>query len=484
MSRVPPETDHASRRVGCAVNPMKGSISADVNGRSKSVERRRLPAVEKMLRSLGSVDLPRATLVALVREELGALRREENVPEEDVILEKIRSACARLNRLRLQPVINGTGIVLHTNLGRAPLGAAVVEHLASIATSYNNIEYDLSDGERGGRAAYLESSLALLSGAEAATVVNNCAAALVLVVRHFTREKPEVVISRGELIQIGGGFRIPEILEASGAQLREVGTTNKTSLSDYASALNSRTGLILKVHRSNFVMAGFVESPSTRAIAALAREKRLPLIEDLGSGAAIRTERIPGLEHEPTPGEILQEGASLVTFSGDKLLGGPQAGILAGKRKLIAALKREPFFRALRCDKLILAALEATVDLYLQGKSEDSIPLLAMLRTSESELHRRAERLIKALDVTGLAVHIGKSSAQVGGGSLPRSTIPSVTLNVTVPQCSPAELSARLRLGSPPVLGYVSGGCVRIDLRTVFPEQDEPLVKAIKAAAP
>src|SRR5205814_10564802 len=218
--------------------------------------------------------------------------------------------------------------------------------------------------QRGHRATYLERNLALLCGAEAATVVNNCAAALILVLRHFTVTKKEVVISRGELIQLGGGFRIPEILEASGAKLREVGTTNKTSLSDYAKNIGKQTALILKVHRSNFFMGGFVESPATEEIAALAKKKRVRFVEDLGSGAMVETETLATIEHEPTPGEVLKRGVDLVCFSGDKLLGGPQAGIIAGKAGQVAALKKEPFFRAVRCDKLILSALQTTVDCY------------------------------------------------------------------------------------------------------------------------
>src|SRR5882724_9121906 len=247
---------------------------------------RSLPAVEKVLQSLGAVDVPRPTVVGVVRRELAGLRSKKQVPNFDAVLARIRFSLDALRRSRILPVINGTGILVHTNLGRAPLGRAVVEALATIAANYNNLEYDLSGGERGGRAAYLEHNLALLCGAEAATVVNNCAAALVLVLRHFTAaERKEVIISRGELVQIGGGFRIPEILEASGATLREVGATNRTSLADYRKAVGKQTAMILKVHRSNFFMSGFVESPLTEEIAALAKKKRLPFVEDLGSGA-------------------------------------------------------------------------------------------------------------------------------------------------------------------------------------------------------
>src|SRR5438093_3384670 len=353
----------------------------------KAAALRSLPAVEKVLQSLGEVDVPRPVVVGVVRRELAELRSEKQIPDFDAVLARIRSSLDVLRRSRILPVINGTGVIVHTNLGRSPLGPAVVETLQAIAANYNNLEFDLSGGERGSRAAYLEHNLALLCGAEAATVVNNCAAALVLILRHFTSgERKEVIISRGELIQIGGGFRIPEILEASGARLREVGTTNKTSLNDYRHAIDKPTAMILKVHRSNFFMGGFVESPATEEIAVLAKKKRLPLVEDLGSGALVETEKLADLEHEPTPDEAMKRGVDLVCFSGDKLLGGPQAGIIAGKARRVAALKHEPVFRALRCDKLILSALQTTVDLYLSDRAADSIPALALLRVSSDEL--------------------------------------------------------------------------------------------------
>jgi L-seryl-tRNA(Ser) seleniumtransferase len=447
---------------------------------------RGIPAVEKTLQALGSHDLPRPAVVAVVRRELGALRTAKQIPPFDDILARIGSTLQALRSARIQPVINGTGIIVHTNLGRSPLGPAVVETLSSIAANYNNLEYDLTGGERGGRAAYLEHHLALLCGAEAATVVNNCAAALVLVLRHFTGgERKEVIISRGELVQIGGGFRIPEILEASGARLREIGTTNKTSLSDYARAVGKQTAMILKVHRSNFFMGGFVESPTTEEIAALAKKTRLPFVEDLGSGAVIATEKLAPVEHEPTPAEVLKRGVDLVTFSGDKLLGGPQAGIIAGKARLVAALKREPFFRALRCDKLILCALQSTVDLYLEGEAEVSVPTLGMLRVSNDELRARAEKILAALapDASRLKATVGEGKAQIGGGTLPRSVIPSVTVDLLPADIPLPDFAARLRAATPPVLGYVSGGRFKIDLRTVFPRQDGDLLNTVRTVA-
>jgi L-seryl-tRNA(Ser) seleniumtransferase len=441
---------------------------------------RDIPAVEKVVTELGRCDLPRAVIIALVRRELSAIRAGKSVPDFAAVMARVRAAIDDLWFSKIQPVINGTGIIIHTNFGRAPLGPDVLESLSAIAQNYSNLEYDLKDGARGQRGSYLEQNLALLCGAEAATVVNNCAAALVLILRHFTGKKKEVIISRGELIQIGGGFRIPDILEASGATLREVGTTNKTTLGDYTRALGADTALILRVHRSNFFMGGFVESPDTESLAALARAKRIPLVEDLGSGAIIATEKAAPIEHEPTPAEALKRGVDLVCFSGDKLLGGPQAGIIAGKARHVAALKREPFFRALRCDKLILAALQTTVDLYLSGETS-AIPALAMMQLSNDQLRQRAKQIIARLHKRALRPEIGEGKAQIGGGALPRSTIQSVTLDFVADE--PAAFAERLRRGSPPVIGYVAAGRFKLDLRTIFPRQDEDLVTALCSAA-
>jgi L-seryl-tRNA(Ser) seleniumtransferase len=444
---------------------------------------RSVPAVEKVLQSLGETDIPRPAVVAVVRRELAGIRSEKQIPDFETVVARIRTSLDALRRSRILPVINATGVVVHTNLGRSPFGPAVLETLQAVAANYNNLEFDLTGGERGGRAVYLEHNLALVCGAEAAAVVNNCAAALVLILRHFTSgERKEVIISRGELIQIGGGFRIPEILETSGARLREVGTTNKTTLADYRQAVGKLSAMILKVHRSNFFMGGFVESPGTEELAALAKKSRVPLIEDLGSGALLETEKLADLEHEPTPEEVLKSGVDLVCFSGDKLMGGPQAGLIAGKARLVAALKRDPFFRALRCDKLILAALQTTVDLYLSDRAADSIPTLAMLRVPIDELRARAGKIKLALEALPMKTTVGEGKAHVGGGTLPRSVIPSVTLDLRPLNLSVAELAARLRAGSPPVIGYIAGGSFKMDLRTVFPRQDEELFRAVHQA--
>jgi L-seryl-tRNA(Ser) seleniumtransferase len=475
---------------------------------------RAIPSVEKVLLAIGDVELPRAAVVAVVRQELAGLRQKNSkggkqkaIPDFDGVIAGVRSAIEALNASRIRPVLNATGIIVHTNFGRSPLATAAIMAAVSTGAQYNNLEYDLGGGARGGRAAYLEHNLALLCDTEAATIVNNNAAALVLILRHFCQNavapggrgrarkalgKNEVIISRGELVQIGGGFRIPEILESSGARLLEIGTTNRTSLADYARAISGSTALILKVHHSNFFMSGFVQSPPTEEIAALARKRRIPFVEDLGSGAMIDTARIAGLEHEPTPAEVLGHGVDLVCFSGDKLLGGPQAGIIAGKSKLIAALKRDPFFRALRCDKLILSALQATVDIYLggggakraQGDSAPAgagIPVLEMLGASTDSLRARAENIVAALTETPLKVGIGEGRAQVGGGALPQSIIPSVTVDLTHQTLQPQEISTRLRARALPVIGYIERGKLRLDLRTIFPRQDAELVEAIRA---
>ena len=447
---------------------------------SANAKLRAIPAVEKLLQALGETDLPRPAVVAVVRREVAGLRKETKIPEFDEVLARIRVALKKLSAQRIQTVINGTGIVIHTNLGRSPLSPEVIETLRSVGANYNNLEYDLIAGERGGRAGYLEHNLAIMCGAEAATVANNCAAALVLALRYFTRgEKKEVIISRGELVQIGGGFRIPEVLEASGCMLREVGATNKTSVADYRKAISKNTALILKVHRSNFFMGGFIESPTTEELAELARGKRVPFIEDLGSGAILETAEIAGVEHEPTPAEVIKRGVDLVTFSGDKLFGGPQAGIIAGKAKLVAALKKEPFFRALRCDKLILSALETTVDLYLRG---GATLISELLRATNEELRARAEKILGALEGVAAKVTVGEGKAQVGGGTLPKAEIASVTLDVLPRSGSLAELAARLRMGAPPLVGYVGGNRFKIDLRTIFPRQDEDVARVLREA--
>ncbi len=445
------------------------------------VSRRAIPSVTKVLDSLGKIDLPRPVVVTIVRQELSRIRAKGEIPEFRSIVDLVRGSLEQLRASRLQPVINGTGIVIHTNVGRAPLAPEAVQALKEVGSAYSNLEYDLVTGERGRRGTYIENTLALLCGAEAATVVNNCAAALVLIVQHFTRNKPEIVISRGEMVQIGGGFRIGEILGATGATLREVGATNKTTLADYMRTINRQTAMILKVHRSNFFMSGFVESPSSAAIAGLARKKRVPFVEDLGSGALVATEEFGIPEHEPTPAEALKDGADLVCFSGDKLFGGPQAGIIAGKKRFVAALKREPLFRALRCDKLIFAALQSTVDLHL-NESTSEIPALALLRISRDELRARAAAIFARLRGLPLQITIGRGAVKAGGGTLPRSMISSITIDIVPENCSVRDFATSVRTSVPPVVGYIANERFKLDLRTIFPHQDDAVVDAIRSA--
>ena len=466
----------------------------------KPRSRREIPAVNKVLDALGEYDLatasklPRPLVVDLVRRGLSKIRSNSEIPEFESTVEQLHRSLEVFRASRLQPVINGTGIVIHTNFGRAPLTPEAVRALTEIGSGYSNLEYDLATGDRGHRGAYIENALALLCEAEAATVINNCAAALVLIVHHFIEQqldgfkpsssratKSEVIVSRGELVQIGGGFRIGEIIEAAGATLREVGATNKTTLDDYRRAIGLRSAMILKVHRSNFVMSGFVESPSAAEIAALARKKRIPFVEDLGSGALVPTEQFNIAEHEPTPSDALKAGADLVCFSGDKLFGGPQAGIIAGKKRFVTALKREPLFRALRCDKLCFAALQATIDLHL-NQAVTKIPAIGLLQVADDELRNRAAVIKTGLSNLPLQIEIGRSTAKVGGGTLPKSTMSSVTIEIVPRHCSPADLAARLRSTAPPIIGYIANDRFKLDLRTILPHQDDAVVDAIRAA--
>jgi L-seryl-tRNA(Ser) seleniumtransferase len=448
----------------------------------KGQSRRAIPAVNAILDSLGQIDLPRPLIVDVVRRELAQLRRRREIPEFIVIVDLVRESIENLRASRIQPVINGTGIIVHTNLGRSPLPLGTGETLRHIASSYNNLELSLPSGSRGQRGDYVERALALLCQAEAATIVNNCAAALVLIVRHFiAKNKDEVVISRGELVQIGGGFRIGEILEASGAKLREVGATNKTTVADYARAIGKRTALVLKVHRSNFFMSGFVESPTTAELATLAHKKRVPFVEDLGSGAMIATDQIGLHHHEPTPMELLKAGADLVCFSGDKLFGGPQAGMVAGKRRLIDALKREPLFRALRCDKLTFAALQTTADLHLNQVTSE-IPAIALMQIPKDELRARAAAIVTRLQGLPLKITIGSGTARVGGGTLPRSVVPSITIDLLPENGSVENFAAALRRLTPPVIGYIGDGRFKLDLRTIFSHQDDAVIDAVRTA--
>lgn len=460
---------------------------------------RNIPSVEKVVQALAgdTFDLPRPIIIREVRQALGDLRQDLAKGKLDVdsmgfddYAALCRDSIAKFSLTRIAPVINGTGVLIHTNLGRSPLGLEIGQRLQQIATSYCNVEIDLDAGERGPRAGFLESAIATLCQSDAATVVNNCAAALVLILKHLATEgKDEVIVSRGELVEIGGGFRVPEIMEASGAKLKEVGTTNKTRASDYENAATERTAMFLKVHRSNFSMEGFVESPTTEQLAALSRRLKVPFVEDLGSGAMVSTDGLAPIAHEPTPSELISRGVDLVCFSGDKLLGGPQAGIIAGRRDLVRGVKREPFYRAVRPDKLILAVLQETVSAYLHtsGTSAESlpdVPVVTMLSTSIATLRERANRIISDLPASlGFACTATDSIARCGGGTMPQSQIPSIALKLSLPEESLERFAHSLRVGSPGLVGYIDRGSFFIDIRTVFPHQDADVSKLIACSA-
>lgn len=448
-------------------------------------DRRWIPSVDAVVRQLPRVVLPRPLIVNTVRNELARLRAGEDAPtNETQVIQSITQKLQAIARSRIGPVINGTGVILHTNLGRAPMGAVTAAAVASAASQYSTVEFDLQTGERGRRGEYVELALATLCNAPAATVVNNCAAALMLIINTLTvGPRKRVVISRGELVQIGGGFRVPDILQASGAVLREVGTTNQTNLDDYRRAIGDETALILRVHRSNFYMDGFVASPSIAELATIAREAGVPLIDDIGSGAIFNTAQIPGLTslhspspQEPMPAPSLAAGADVVCFSGDKLLGGPQAGVIAGSMELVGRFKRNPIFRALRCDKLALAALQQTTE-HLLNQAIDELPVREMFERPFEALRARGEQMIAATECREL--DLIESVARIGGGSLPQAELPS--LAIRLPESGkPQALLQTLREHSPPIIATINRDRVLIDLRTVFPQQDSLLINGLK----
>ena len=439
----------------------------------------KLPAVEKTLKALGKLDLPRPIVLGYVRESIEELRNNPELIEEfESYIIKTRKELEDISRTKILSVLNGTGVLIHTNMGRSPLSETAADRLREIAQNYNNLELDLNTGERGQRAAYLERALAIISGSEMATAVNNCAAALVIILRHFVRgNRKKIIISRSQLVEIGGGFRIPDILLASGAELHEIGTTNKTTLQDYKNAISDETAMILKVHQSNFYMGGFIENAETEELAKLAKSENIPFCEDLGSGAVMNTEEYGPVAHEPTPSEIISKGVDLLCYSGDKLLGGPQAGIIAGKKEFIQGIKKEPFYRALRCDKLILSMLEDISEEHL--KENNSVPLLKMLSTSVNELETRANIIKEALNGLPASITVGNGESRIGGGTMPKSSIPSKTIDIAPKEISLKNLASRLRKNENPVMGYITDEKFRIDLRTIFPRQDQTLTDSI-----
>ena len=398
--------------------------------------------------------------------------------------ELISNEVERILSRSLQPVINATGVILHTNLGRAPLTETALDEFRRSATQYSNLEYDLEAGARGKRDVHTAELLTRLTGAEAAIVVNNCAAAVLVTLATLARGG-EVIVSRGELIEIGDGFRIPEIMEQSGASLREVGTTNRTHISDYENAINERTRVLLRVHPSNFKVTGFTDKPSLEELVALSQRSGLPLVEDLGSGCLVDLSEF-GVS-EPTVKQSVDAGVSLVMFSGDKLLGGPQAGIIAGKKELVARVRRYPLFRALRVDKLTIAVLEATLGAYLRA-AWDEVPAIRMIRATPQELKRRAENFLSELrpelPLDEVEIEIADGSSLAGGGSTPSQSLPTKIIRIASVRYSAMKLEQRLRRapGGVSVIARVEDDRLILDLRTVFPEQESLLIKTLSAA--
>lgn len=454
---------------------------------------RKLPSVDELLREPAVQwlleALPRWAVVEAVREVLNKKRQEAlagrfasaelSLP---LILEELKKEAERKVRPNLRRVINATGIILHTNLGRALLSEEAASQLLEVARGYSNLEYDLGKGERGSRQAHLEGLLMKLTGAEAALVINNNAAAVLLAINTLADGK-EVIVSRGELIEIGDSFRIPDIMRKAGGILKEVGTTNRTYLRDYEAAISERTALLLKVHTSNFRILGFTASVPLSELVELGRRLSIPVMEDLGSGALLDLSKLGLKVKEPVVAESVKAGADLVTFSGDKLLGGPQAGIIVGKKKLIERLRRNPLARAVRIDKFTVAALEATLRLYLDEKEAiKKLPVFKALSLPLAEVEARAKRVTEKVEGPcrgRLTITLEDGLSEVGGGALPLEAIPTKLLSLRSPSLPPEELEARLRLYDPPVMARIKDEKVLLDLRTVLEEELEALVEAI-----
>lgn len=444
---------------------------------------RKLPSVDRLLSHNRVQNLIKEyshrLVVETIRADLESARRgilagQRQEISESAVLDRITHDLRVDFQPSLRPVINATGVVIHTNLGRAPLSEAAQTAMIAVAGRYNTLEYDLEKGERGSRLAHAAKLLRGLTGAEDAIALNNNAAALILILSAVARDR-EVIISRGQLVEIGGGFRIPAIMQESGAKLVEVGTTNRTRIDDYEAAVNERTAMLLRVHASNFRQLGFVEQPSLGQITACARRHGLLAVDDLGSGTLIDTRKF-GLAYEPTIQDSIRAGFDLVCFSGDKLLGGPQAGIIVGKAELIARLKRHPLARAMRVDKLTYAALIATLQHYLRDEALQQVPIWRMIARELDEIGATAERWAAQI---GGKVLDGRST--VGGGSLPGTDLPTRLLAIA--SASPAEFSAGLRQADPPVIARVSKSRVLLDPRTVLPEQEADLLRAVSRLA-
>lgn len=456
---------------------------------------RYLPSIDQLLRRESLRELIDSTGRETVRDRLrvvieelrrdilaGAIDPATSSNQELIALEiarRLDDRAAASRRSRLQRVINATGVILHTNLGRAPLSRPALDAILSVAGGYSNLEYDLETGSRGHRGTGLEEMLREMLGCEAVAVVNNCAAAVLLTLNSLA-EGGEVIVSRGELIEIGGSFRIPDVIAKSGARIREVGTTNRTRLSDYEAAINEQTRVILRAHPSNYRIVGFTEKPSLGDLAGLAAAHNLPFFEDLGSGCLLDLGPI-GIHDEPTVANSLKAGVPVLAFSGDKLLGGPQCGIILGRKSIIDRIKKNPLMRALRVDKLTFSALEATVEAYSNGSARLSNPVAIALHATREEIAERAARFIERAG-TGLTLTLLDGDSVIGGGCAPEAKIPTKLISVTSTGFNPAEIEAKLRANVPPIIARIEDDRLLIDLRTVSPDDETTILTALESA--
>jgi L-seryl-tRNA(Ser) seleniumtransferase len=446
---------------------------------------RNIPSVDKILQQQKAsgwiAEFGSSLTLVVTRATLDEIRLDYKTKKQAITLDEIvrliELKLHRLTELTLRGVINATGVVLHTNLGRAPISQSAMQAMMEVARGYVNLEFDLEKGKRGSRLVHTEELLTQISGAEASIVVNNNAAAVLLILTALAKRRG-VVIARSQLVEIGGGFRIPEVMAQSGARLIEVGTTNRIHLSDYEQTLALKPALFMRVHRSNFQLAGFTSEPNAEEIAQVAHLAGIPLVDDLGSGSLLDTS-IYGLSHEPMVQESLQAGCDLVCFSGDKLLGGPQAGIIVGKKVLVEKLKKHPLSRAVRADKFTLACLSATLVHYLKDQVLTEVPVWKMISAQKEELGLRVTAWMEQLNDMGIMCKKINGESTVGGGCLPGGNLPTVLLAIDVP--SPDQFSQRLRLNDPPVIARVQDEMVVFDPRTVLEEQDNALLEAIKA---
>jgi L-seryl-tRNA(Ser) seleniumtransferase len=456
-----------------------------------AAEARKLPKTDRLLEAADRAGMVarvgHGAVVGAIRDELERIRGEllsgAPCPTPERIEAGLLAKLRELSRGSLRPVVNATGVVIHTNLGRAPLSGAALAAMAEAARGYVSLEYDLEAGERGDRYHHAEGAIRRLTGAEAAVVVNNNASAVLLALAALTEGEAggeaEVIVSRGQLVEIGGGFRIPDVLRRSGAVLVEVGTTNRTYARDFEGAIGAQTRVLLSVHRSNFKVSGFVHDTTLEELVELARRRGLRVVDDLGSGALLATEPY-GLGHEPTVSERIAAGADVVCFSGDKLLGGPQAGILAGRAEAIERVRRNPLLRALRVDKVTLAGLAATLAHYERGEATAQIPVWRAIAAAPEALQARARGWLEALCAVAPGAEVVEGRSAIGGGTLPDVTLPTALL--ALPPGDADGLAARLRRGDPPVVGRIEEGRVLLDPRTVLPWEDEVLVRRVREA--